>query len=285
MLGFQDRAHTETVAPRTDQTSVRRRRGVLVYDAGMDRLAVVLLACSGCDGLFGLTRDGYPDASTGDALDGSPIDAIIERPCAGRSPTPVFCFDFDGQTQVGYEDGLSFPLQVMTMGAIVDRRAPSATGERALWLEAVTQGYAFIVRDAPAKSFHRLSARFSMRGFFTAVPTAELSLFQLALSDAGPCTFSLLLEPTTLDLMAQIECGAALGRGPIGKLTDAWHRYELALDARTGVGSTSVDGAPPTTLGIQGIPDHAQPPAIVFGLIGSEAGVTVAFDDVDVTGQ
>jgi hypothetical protein len=251
----------------------------------MERLVALLLACSGCDGLFGLTRDGYSDAGTADALDGRAIDADSARPCAGRSPVPLFCFDFDGPALVGYESGTEFPLQVTAFGVIVDRRPPSTTGERALWLTSTGVGQAVAFRDNPGVMLHRIEGRFSMRG--TAAPSAarNMELFRVAVEGGGTCHSALRLSPISMDLVFDVSCGGSTTETVIGMLTDAWHRYELTFDAVTGVGSASIDGGPALMVPLTAQPGYSMPPSMMFGLIGTDPDISIGFDDIDVTGM
>lgn len=77
----------------------------------MRRLLPVLLLLAGCDQVFGLSGDDtvIPDGHRPD--DGAIIgDAPPDHPCARRSPTPVFCADFDEPLPVVYRATESFPL-------------------------------------------------------------------------------------------------------------------------------------------------------------------------------
>lgn len=246
----------------------------------------LLLVGTGCDEVFDLTGSRLADAGPGTdgATDQSTADAPQARPCAGRMPTPAFCFDFDGPTQVGYIDGNEVPFAPIALNSVVERRAPSSTGANALWFTGVQAGAASAMVDATFLATTRLDARFAVRaGAVATAGMGPVDLFRLYLepSSASECVAYVEIDPGSLGVAVEAKCAGGTSRVALGALGDHWSTVTLTFDIQSGEVTASVDGTAPALLTING-GQSPQIPSIRFGTRPSLGGLSIGFDDIEV---
>jgi hypothetical protein len=239
------------------------------------RLALVVLACAGCDKLLSL--DDIKPPRVGDAMgDSSPVS------CSQQAAAFV-CADFDETTLRAYEFGNP---RTLPASAVAVPRPPANSQPNALWLDG---NYTFT--DASSNGFTRIEATFELdvESYVDQNDTVGIVALRFDNADCGPCDVKIELDPSggpgvivAADWPPMAYDHHALSQlPPPGTFlhVDVW--YDLA----NGQASAQVGAAPAVQFTVGQSSQSAMPNTEIGALLtGTAVGVPVlAIDDVVVT--
>lgn len=246
--------------------------------------AAVAVSLAGCDRVFGLGRPlgADADADTGDA----PPDAPPPNPCAGRSPAPLLCLDFDEEDAdlISYTNGApSRQLLSSSPAAKVELRSPSSTGPHGLWITSITTGRLFTY-GPPAGGAMALDATFSLAIARTSTThTGTTAVVSLGYVGGTPCGVRLEFDSAREVLVLHATCAGTQTTDvtPAALFPSGWRRVHVRLDLAGKLAEADVDGGTPHTLALPS--PTTTTPEISFGATQPLPGLEVGLDDLTVT--
>lgn len=246
----------------------------------MRAVVAVLVACAGCDQVWGLTRTDDAGIVADGVDDGSASSSL----CATRGASVVHCFDFDGTTFEGFDRGTSYQPTPLTVNVLADRRAPAVSAPRALWFDASDQGMGTLTSRTDETPVSRLHATFSIQAQGTSGLPTRSTIFLLSIQlgdDAHIATLE--LDVNSRALAATFNAQGTSGSIPAGTLPTGWVSVELDLDLHAGQFLVQLPNVAPVVLQIGSVPGAGGSSTVQLGPQAAQTGDSIGFDNVVVT--
>ncbi|MGE5185188.1 MAG: hypothetical protein ACM31C_24130 [Acidobacteriota bacterium] len=242
----------------------------------MGRLVLVLFALAGCDKLLSL----------------DPIRPLPDGPpyvvCSVLSPPPLYCADFDEDSDLGYLSGAPVPLPTPTGNVTAVRRAPAGgSPPDALWIDSHDDTYRIEATEASVVT--QIHATFALAVTRASSQPAELVELGVQAAAFDHCYVQLYIDPQnhpTPELWLKSHCGnpevqssARVLAGLPAELTPVTYDFDLAA----GIATVQIAQAS-STLPLQLADPVGGGPHVYAGmLMTGGAGPALALDDLVVT--